>query len=318
MQDYHPTVVVYLPGQSEALAAALQGYKLKVELIPCDTEEDAVRECRNADILVSLPINRAAYDGAHNLRWIQSLSAGVEGWIRSAPAHIPITRMAGVYERYMAEYVFAYLLYGSQSLRRIHEQQARHEWAPFNTRSVSGLWMGIAGAGLVGQAIAKLARSFGMNVAFLGRTSKRASEVSALSERFFILPELAQFLRDLDVLVITLPATPDSNRIFGLNEFLTLPKGATVINVGRGIPVDEQGLFKALNDGHLGAAIIDTFRHEPLEPTDVLWTAPNLTITPHMAGAVYAPELAAVVVKNTQTFLAGRIPEPVVDREAGY
>jgi phosphoglycerate dehydrogenase-like enzyme len=311
-------VVVFLPDRSKALVEELDRYELPCRFIACETEEEAIRQCVDAEILVSNPIGAAAFEHAAKLRWIQSLSAGVELWMGAAPPSIPITRMTGVFEKYMAEYVFAYLLYESQGLAEIHELQRQKNWSPFNPRTLAGLTLGVAGAGHTGQVIGKLGKAFGMNVVVLGRTSKRVSEVAAFADQFYSRSQLSAFLSGLDVLVLTLPATPDTDRMFGLKEFMALPKGATVINIGRGQAIDEDALARVLRDGHIGRAVIDTFRTEPLPSSSPVWTLPNLTVTPHQAGGVYPHELAAVASRNIKTFLSGTIPEPQVDRGAGY
>jgi phosphoglycerate dehydrogenase-like enzyme len=106
--------------------------------------------------------------------------------------------------------------------------------------------------------------------------------------------------------------------MFGLREFTHLAPGATVVNVGRGQAIDETGLLQALREGRVGRAVIDTFRQEPLAPDSPMWDAPNITITPHMAGAVYPHELARVIAPNIRSFQGGQIPEPIVDRRVGY
>jgi phosphoglycerate dehydrogenase-like enzyme len=312
-------VAVFLPGQSLELVGSLGRERLLCNLLACSTEKDVRERMATATVLVSTPVAASTLEPARKLEWIQSLSAGVEGWLNSAPTNIPITRMTGVYERYMAEYVFAHLLYDSQKLAQLADGQARRSWEPVNTRSLSGLKLGVAGLGHVGSEVARLGKAFGLHVRGLGRTSgdppKRGE---GAVEAYFDRSGLYEFLSGLDVLVLTLPATPETDRMFGHREFMTLPRGATVVNVGRGQAIDEVALVEALRSGQVGRAVIDTFLHEPLPKDSPIWDAPNMTITPHMAGAVYPDELAQVIAPNIRAFLGGQIPEPTVNRAAGY
>lgn len=321
------TAVVFLPGQSLELVRQLDRDQLDCELVPCASEEEVREKIRTATILVSNPVSASTISADGELEWIQSLSAGIEGWLNSVPPSIPITRMTGVYERYMAEYVFAHLLSDSQMLRELAEEQAHRNWELVNqggplanryTRSLAGLTLGVAGLGHVGIAVAKLAKAFGLHVRGLRRSSSSPPKLGAIADSYFDRSELDEFLAGLDVLVLTLPATPETDGMFGLREFMLLPRGATVINIGRGQAIDEVGLLTALREGQVGRAVIDTFRKEPLPTDSPMWGAPNITITPHMAGAVYPGELARVVAVNIRSFLAGQIPDPIVDRRVGY
>lgn len=318
---------MYLPGQSVELVRQLEGYELDCDLLSCTSEHEVLEKIRTATILVSTPVSASTLAAGGELKWIQSLAAGIEGWLSSAPASIPITRMTGVYERYMAEYVFAHLLFDSQKLSELAEGQAHRTWELVNqggplathyTRSLAGLTLGVAGLGHVGTAVAKLAKAFGMHVRGLRRSSNHPMKGGEVADSYFDRSELDGFLVGLDVLVLTLPATPETDGMFGFREFTQLAPGATVVNVGRGQAIDETGLLQALRDGRVGRAVIDTFRQEPLATDSPMWDAPNITITPHMAGAVYPHELARVIAPNIQSFQRGHIPKPIVDRSVGY
>lgn len=319
--------VVLLPGQSSELVRQLDRDELDCELVSCASETEVMEKIRTATILVSTPVSASTISAGAELRWIQSLAAGIEGWLNSVPPTIPITRMTGVYERYMAEYVFAHLLFDSQKLEELAHAQAHRTWERMNqygplaakyTRSLAGLTLGVAGLGHVGTAVARLAKAFGMHVIGLRRSSNRPSSGGEVADSYFGRSELDEFLAGLDVLVLTLPATPETNGMFGIREFRLLPRGATVMNIGRGQAIDEVGLLTALREGQVGRAVIDTFRQEPLPMDSPMWDAPNITVTPHMAGAVYAHELARVVALNIRSFLRGQIPDPIVDRSLGY
>ena len=320
-------VAVFLPGQSRELVTALGNADLPCNFVACSSEEEVLEHIRTATVLVSLPVSASTLSAGSELKWIQSLSQGIEGWLEAAPINLPITRMTGVYERLMAEYVLAHLLTDSQKLPELADMQAHRSWELVNqggslaslyTRSLAGITMGVAGIGHVGTAVARLAKAFGMNVRGLRRSSDRPPSADGAADAYFDRSHMREFLAGLDVLVLCLPATPETDGMFGQLEFAALPRGATVMNIGRGQAIDEAALIAALQEGQVGRAVIDTFRHEPLPKDSPMWEAPNMTITPHMAGAVYTNDLALVVAANVRSFVNGQIPEPVVDRHLRY
>ena len=131
-------------------------------------------------------------------------------------------------------------------------------------------------------------------------------EHDAAFERVFATNELLAFLADLDVLVLALPLTPSTRAIIDERALAVLPTRAVVINIARGGLIDEPALERALADGALGGAVLDTFTREPLPPESPLWGLRNVTVTPHNSGAVHPHELAAICTRNLREFTRGR------------
>src|SRR5262249_59089219 len=122
------------------------------------------------------------------------------------------------------------------------------------------------------------------------------------------------------VLAMTLPLTPATRGILGARELALLPEGAFVVNIGRGGQIDEAALMEALRSGRLGGAGLDVFAEEPLPADNPLWTAPRLTITPHVAGDFpgYMDRMLPLFCENLEEYLAGRPLRNVVDTARGY
>jgi phosphoglycerate dehydrogenase-like enzyme len=137
-------------------------------------------------------------------------------------------------------------------------------------------------------------------------------------EHVFSIADKARFLEKLDYLVLAMPLTPASVRFLDSEALRVLPSHAVIVNISRGGLVDEPALADALESGAIGGAVLDTFESEPLPGASVLWSLPNVTITPHMAGAVYATEVAEVCARNLNLFVSGYVPEPVVNLASGY
>ena len=136
---------------------------------------------------------------------------------------------------------------------------------------------------------------------------RKPSAEAALGVLYATLDDL---LATADYVVLTLPLTPDTRCLIEARALRVLPQGAIVINIGRGGIVDEEALISALSDRHLGGAILDTFPVTPLPENSPLWDMPGVSITPHMAGGVYADELARACVRNLLEFCSGAIPAP--------
>ena len=251
-------------------------------------------------------------------RWIQSLASGVEDWIEPpGPPRVPITRMAGVYERYMAEYVLGYLLEGTQEMARARKAQTARDWNLFEKRLARRKDDRDRRHRPCRSTVGRYARTFGMTVWGLCR-ERSARTPDECFERLFERRDRDAFLGGLDVLVLALPLTPSTTGIIDATALEALPPRALLINIARGGLVDEQQLIRALQQGEVAGAVLDTFEVEPLPRESPLWELPNVTITPHNAGAVHAHEVAAVCARNLREFVAGRLPDPLVDMARGY
>jgi phosphoglycerate dehydrogenase-like enzyme len=307
--------VVYHPTLAAALAGVLHAGGAPGAVATCSTEEELAAEVMDADVLMATHCDVGAVVASPSLRWIQSLASGAEDWFQPpGPPACPITRMTGVYERYMAEYVIAHVLALTQGLTRLRDAQRAREWLPFDTTSVKGKILGLAGVGHVGSAIMGKAAAFEMTVRGF---SRRGGAVDGV-ERVFGADEKSEFFRELDYLVLAMPLTPATRGFLDAEALDALPPKAVVVNIGRGGLADEEALTDALVSGRIAGAVLDTFAVEPLPQESPLWSLPNVTVTPHMAGAVDPAEVGAICLQNLLEFASGRVPEPVVDLARGY
>jgi lactate dehydrogenase-like 2-hydroxyacid dehydrogenase len=145
---------------------------------------------------------------------------------------------------------------------------------------LKGKRLGILGMGRIGQAFAKRARAFGMEILYCNR--HRLSPTLEAGARF--IPDFHAMLKESDVLSLHAPATKETESIMGAKEFALLPRGAVFVNVARGTLVDEKAMIEALKSGQLFAAGIDVCRNEP-NPNPEFKTLKNLLFTPHMGSA---------------------------------
>lgn len=311
-------VALYEPNNAGQYHAFLQEIDCPVRLYPCSTPAELEAVLPEADVLVGVPngLTPAIWEKARRLQYVQGLWAGAEGWLAlSVPSGIPLIRMTGVFGPPISEFVIGHVLGQLLGAGRLRRQQAEHRWEPFRAGTLQGKTMGIAGIGDIGMEIARKAKAFDMTV---WGWARRPRQPEHPVDRYFTAEQTADFLPGLDYLVLVLPKTTDTYKLFGEAEFARLPKGAVVVNVGRGHCLDEEALVASLHAGHLGGAILDVFQTEPLPAGSPLWDAPNCVVAPHMSGPTPPRAAARTILANLERFAGGEILPGRVDPGKGY
>ncbi|HVC51988.1 MAG TPA: NAD(P)-dependent oxidoreductase [Stellaceae bacterium] len=170
------------------------------------------------------------------------------------------------------------------------------------------------GLGLLGGTAARTLSGLGFSVAGWARSPRAIDGV----ECFHGADGLAPFLARTDILVVLLPLTRDTRHIVGRDALYALPRGARLVNCGRGGTVDEDALLAALNDGQISEATLDVFEREPLPSDHPFWGMDNVLVLPH-TGSIAIPEVSAKdVVENIRRIRTGQPLLNVVDRAKGY
>ena len=274
---------------------------------------------READIAYALAWNAPAGTWARfpALKAIFSLGAGVDTILADPklPRHVPVVRMIdpGLVTG-MREYVALHVLRHHRQFDELARQQAEHEWNPLTPPLAAGRTVGILGLGQLGTACAETLLSLGFRVCGWSRTPHDLPGVET-----FTGPEgLAEIARRSEILVNLLPLTPETADILDANLFDLMPKGAAIVNAGRGGHLVEEDLLAAIWRGQIGAATLDVFRTEPLPPEHVFWDEPGITITPHNAAPTRPETAVATLLANLRGFIAGAPLSDVVDRALGY
>ncbi len=275
-----------------------------------------IRDCEL--ILASPDLLAPLLAQADKLQWVQSTFAGVDKLCASGlRTDYQLTNIRRVFGPLMSEYVFGQILAAERHLISTYQQQQAHEWRERPYRSLAGLTLGIAGLGSIGQHLASTGRHFGMRVLGLKRQPVDVEHLAHL-ERVYTLADLPVFLRELDYLVLALPATPATRHLINADSLQHLKTDACLINVGRGHCIDESALLTALQTGKLHSAVLDVFAQEPLPVDSPLWAQPNLTITPHQAAVSFPEQVARIFVDNYTRFLQQQPLQYRVDFAQGY
>ncbi len=246
--------------------------------------------------------------GMPQLKVVQLLSAGVEGWPERVPAGVTLCNGRGVHGGSTAELAIAGLLALLHELPTYIAQQPAHLWQRASALSLDGRRALVLGAGDIGSQIAAVLRIFGAEVTSVARRPR--PDVRALSD-------LPQLLPETEVLVIALPLTPQTAGLIDAQALALLPTDAIVVNIARGALVDTEALLSELQAGRL-SAFLDVVDPEPLPAEHPLWDAPNLILTPHAGGgsAGWDRRGFRLVREQFARFVAGQPLANVVDE--GY
>ena len=285
-----------------------------------DSDEQALPFLKDAEIVFGQSAFLA--ENSPRLRWLCTPSAGVDQFrsgVFASPGAM-LTNSSGAYGVTIAEHVVMIAL---EMLRRqmdYNEIVSRREWKrDLPIRSIKNSRVALLGAGDIGQETAIRFRAFGpAQIIGVNRSGKNPNSLfDAVKKQ----EELDGVLPQTDILIISLPGTPETRRMLDAHRLALLPDQALVVNVGRGAVIDQKALEKELRSGRLCAAL-DVFEEEPLPPEDALWDCPNLLIMPHVAGNMTLPytkdRIVDLFLADFENYCAGRPLARRVDLEKGY
>lgn len=282
------------------------------------TEAD-LREFRDymktADVLVgySFPVDNLAAI-APNLRWIHFISSGVEhlapfGWV---PSNVTLINNRGVHLPKSGESFAMFLGMLNAQIPRLATAQRNGKWDRVFTSVIKGKTLVVYGVGHQGGEIARQAVNMGLNV--IGVDPYVAEHPCC--QKVVPVSQMKEVFAEADFLAIAAPLTEETRGIISEEALGWLPAHAGVMNVSRGPLLDQEALHRKLAAGELSGAILDVFDVEPLPGDSILWTTPNLIITPHVSSddlVNYMPLTLDLTIENLRNELAGRPYKNVVD-----
>jgi glyoxylate/hydroxypyruvate reductase len=245
---------------------------------------------------------------------VLSLWAGVERIVGNPTLTQPLARMVDpALTRGMVEYVCGHVLRYHLGMDA-HIRALPGTWEPAEPPLAPERRVGILGLGELGRACARALADFGFDVAGWSARPKALAGIACHHG-----PEgLEATLRHAEILVTLLPQTRDTDCILNARSLALLPRGARIINPGRGGLVEDAALLAALQSGQIGAATLDVFRVEPLPADHPFWADPRVTVTPHIAATTRAPSAAQVIVGNIARSEQGAALLHIVNRARGY
>ncbi|MGA8027568.1 MAG: D-2-hydroxyacid dehydrogenase [Bryobacteraceae bacterium] len=260
---------------------------------------------------------------AKKVRWVHSLSAGVEKVLipELIESPVPLTNARGVFKRPLAEFAVMGMLYFYKRVRRLIENQRAHKWDDFLVDWLRGKIMGVVGYGEIGRECAMLAKALGVKI-YATRRNPELSAHDPILDRIFPSSELHEMLKEVDVVLAAAPLTPETKHMLSGPEFNVMKPSAIVMNVGRGPVIDEAALVRALQDKRIGGAALDVFEEEPLPPNHPFWDMENVLISPHCTDRTRNPDWLDLTMQcfidNFHRYVKGEQLLNVVDKKAGY
>jgi phosphoglycerate dehydrogenase-like enzyme len=272
---------------------------------------------------------------APRLVWVHSATSGVERALTPAARSrgVIVTNARGVFTRPIAEHVLMLILAISRRLPQLLELQRERTWQPLQGVELRELTIGVIGYGSIGRAVASLAGAFGARVIALRRNPSGPAdtplESTGSDDAFPFRPApdrivgpggLHELLAASDIVVLAAPLTSETDGMIDDAALAAMRPDGWLINIARGRLVDDRALLRALSDGRIGGAALDTFREEPLPSSSPYYDLSNVIVTPHTAwsSSRVLDRSVELFCDNLRRFAAGEPLRNVVDPDAGY
>jgi len=251
-----------------------------------------------------------------NLKFMLTRQAGVDGWINHPKRpQVAITKLepeSG--DPMMSEYVVMHVLRLHRNMIDYENQQTQKIWKPLDQHRPEDRRIGFLGFGTMAKTPANILVQLGFDLASWTRSPKDADGVT----NFHGQEQFEAFMNRTDIAVCLLPLTADTKGIFRAETLAMMPKGAMIINIGRGEHVVDEDLISAIDSGHISAAALDTTSPEPLPEESPLWSHPRITVLPHVARRPNIAQMAPQIVANIKRFEAGESLLQEINVAAGY
>jgi phosphoglycerate dehydrogenase-like enzyme len=301
----------------DAIEAAGLAERVVVDTLP-RKEKPSAGQMAGTEVLMAYSVAPGLLPAMPKLRWVQAMTAGVEGWcaLPDLPASLTLTCARGTHQESMPENIIGALLFLAKPYAAALENQKQRKWVHSVAQPLTGKTLGILGLGAIGQDVARIAAVLGMRV--IG-TRRRPQPMPDVAEVF--PPERTpEVLAESDFLLLLLPATPETDNFINAERLAMMKPGAWLLNFGRGHLIRDDDLIAAVKAKKIAGAMLDVFRQEPLPADHPFWGTEGIIVLPHIGGPHPQRDriVARLFVDNLGRYLDGKPLREVVDREAGY
>jgi phosphoglycerate dehydrogenase-like enzyme len=306
------------------MPAAIRKHFPEMRVVHSNSYNALPAELPDTDIFFGFNLLPAQLSAAHKLKWIHVTSAGVAQLMRPdvKTAGITITNARGIHAIPMAEHTIGAMLALARKFpAALHYQDAK-DWAQeaiWQSRpsELHGATLLLVGFGTIGSEIARRARAFGMRVEAVTRSGRGDT---TLADKIYPASQLLEALPHADYIALAAPDTPETQRMIGVRELKTMKPSAYLLNIARGMLVDELALIDALENGTIAGAALDVMEKEPLPPESPLWKLKNVFITPHTSAVseMLWPRQTELFIENLDRWFSGRDLKNIVDVTRGY
>ena len=277
----------------------------KLSILAVTNEEEIGNFIEKTDILFTAQISDKLIERAQNLKWIQTLTTGVDSIINlpSLRKEVLLTSARGIHGPQMSEMAILLMLALNRNFQKVIRNQEQRVWERWPGKLLYKKKVGILGMGTIGEEIARKCKVFGMTVFGIDIVKRKIDSI----DLFYGPGELLQVTKEVDYFIIVAPSTPQTIKMIGTEAFSSMKPTAFLINIGRGDIVDEEALIHALKTGKIAGAALDTFWKEPLPKNNPLWDMKNVIITPHVGGVsdIYVEQVLPILEENLRRFLQG-------------
>jgi phosphoglycerate dehydrogenase-like enzyme len=287
-------------------------------------KSDLVQAVADADIIVGDYTSNAVIDAevlraAKRCVLIQQPSTGFEHIDADAAAQegIPVANTAGANTFAVAEHTIMLILACLKKLLLANEKTKQAEWAQdemplYGVFELWGKTLGIIGMGRIGKEVARRAKPFGPRLIYYDMDRQSPETESSLDLTYRPLDEV---IAQSDVITIHTPLSPQTENLINAERIAKMKPNVIIINVSRGPVVDEAALAKALKDKRIQGAGLDVYAEEPISPKNPLLDAPNVILTPHIAGATNESRARIIdmTIDNVVSMLRGQEPINIVN-----
>ena len=305
--------------QKEQIIGVAGKYDASVEFYK--TVEEAIPNLAGAEIVFG--ISPDLIKNAPDIKWFCSASAGIDHYVKAGcfdGRDIILTNSSGSFGLTISEYIIMMALIMMRRMPEYGEFIRAHSWkSNLENKSLFGSKIVVLGTGNLGSMFAKRVRGFEPK-SLIG-VSRSGNHVD-LFDRVEKTDKLPELLSDVDLLVMCLPGTPETEGILSKELIDSMPSSSYIINVGRGSAIDIDALVTALEEGRIAGATLDVLPKEPLPEDSYLWDVKNLIITPHMSGQETMPWTRDnnynMFCEDIENYFEGRKMAHLADPKLGY
>jgi len=251
----------------------------------CDDMQEAETYLSKAEVLITYgtDLSEELLSKASSLKWIMVIAAGIDGLPFGAlhKRNILVTSAKGIHKAPMSEYVVFMLMFVYRQGKTLIENEKNKVWTrDIHMEEITNKKMLIAGTGILGKEIAKVAKAF--NIKTIG-VSRSGNPVDYFDE-IIVKNQMEQRIKEVDFVISILPSTPETKGFFEYKHFKSMSNHAIFMNIGRGDVVKEEDVLTAVREKEIYHAVLDVFEEEPLDMESPFWEEENITVTTHLSG----------------------------------
>ena len=266
------------------------------------------------DILVCYHIKKENFlKSSAKLKWIHCGAAGVDHimYPEVIKSKVIITNASGIHATPIAEYVLGCMLYLTKQFSACEEFKKSKKWTQWDIAKkiiqLKNKTVGIIGFGSLGKGIAKLAKSFGMEVHAIRRLQKK-TESKKNVDKLMPMSQIEDVFSASDFIVVACPLTPKTKEMINKKHFNQMSKNSFFINIARGGIINEQDLIAAIETKQIAGAALDVFDKEPLDSNHKLFNLDNVLLSPHISGNFpeYQDEVMIQFANHLNRYILGK------------